>query len=136
MFPLRPERVKVGFLIWNFVPIEAVIWSGGVRIPNGARGTDSVLNFAMPVTNHGAAVCAVHLQTEHVVAVHSSCPGRMNLHHNAALKLERDAGRVIAGAGVSRTVFVKPFWNLGAGQGGERPNRGRSGIARYSHVCP
>ena len=78
----------------------------------------------MPVTNHGAAVCAIHLQTEHVVTVHSARPGRMNLRHNAALKLERDAGRVIAGACVSFTVFVKPFWNLGAGQGGERPNRG------------
>ncbi len=96
-FPLDLEGVVVGFLLGDFGPaIEEGDGLGDVGVPGGAGGVAVVLGPAFAQgAGDGAAVGAVDLEGEQVVAADADGPRGVEVGDDAAVELEGGVGGIV-----------------------------------------
>ena len=118
--PLDLERVVADLAVRHAGPGAEVVDAGvDVRVPGRARRGALVLHDAVPQAGHRAALGAVDLHGQEVVAADAHGPGRVEGDDDAVGQLEGGVGGVIRGAGVGFAALVDARFHVRGAQAGD-----------------
>ena len=113
-------------------------WIGQIRVPYRPRRIHAMLYLAVAQSCHGAALRAVHLQAQKLVAIHARGPRGVDLRKDPALQLEHAVCRVFgralvcfAGSSTRSGMCVAPVHRPPAPRQMCGPERNASG-----RTCP
>lgn len=133
-FPLHLEGVVEGLVIRHARPALGVL-DGRVyiRVPGWSRRLALVLRNAIAETGYGAALGAVDLDRQEVVATHADSPGRVEVDHDAVLELEGSVRRVVGRALVRFALLIDTLLDVGRARASQRVNVAEQVL---DHVLP
>ena len=133
-FPLHFEGILVLAVIGQRLPVLAEVervWH--VRIPRGLRRVDAVLHPALAQAGDRAAVRAVDLEGQQVIAIDAHRPRRVQLRDDVTFQHEGRVSRIFGRRRVASPVFVHPLGDVRRAETHHRAD-GRKKV--IEHVAP